>query len=734
MNKQEVIDREGVLPDPTHSLSEKTREKLNRLNQKISELDQLRKEYGDRGVLDAALEEITRLCRAFYSKTFFMVTFGMLKAGKSTLVNTFVGKKVSPVGRSKETTLRSSIILAADSRHKEGIYIYSPDVGNQPDSDTEQGTDDKQKRWNWKKENSKQFLDYLGDPSLENIFLGRFKVDFVPFSETALTSILTKTEKGNAETDVITDTILIPGSANEQRADALPPVIRIDPGKMGETVDAASLLQSGVAILDTPGLDGALSSAISDPFWDALPDFGDYYLLVQSSMSAINRDCLALVKKVCSRTDKVPVLVVFNKIAADFWLKQNAQEKKLEEDSVVALKELSDRLKQALHGKGLESISINAGEASDAIFRKPENDGDYSIEKTKMLEDSHIQVLRKCIVDTLRNKRSAIKEGNVTSRLLISLSAQKKTISAEKEKLETGEEERQSEFDKRRNEMKSRRERLVHAFDDEMEGGVIAKALGSQIEFVLKERFSQFGLPKNEYKKNDSDGKENRNHRNRTIEEEKLVTSIETVKDSFLGLVKGLFVGSDLDIGGGNLQAKWNALEDKRKNLCKEKDELAAIAKIDKSAADRYFPDSLVESLDVDELLNLVMEKSKGISVPDIPLVGFFDQLKQWRIRRFGSENTVFESKCYEAFDELLKSLAKIFPDNVAKLVGDAVARQISSKGTDYAKQLAKRINAAIDRERETGDRIHSEFVTKRDSLTKAEKCIDEMKSILEEV
>ena len=114
--------------------------------------------------------------------------------------------------------------------------------------------------------------------------------------------------------------------------------------------------------------------------------------------------------------------------------------------------------------------------------------------------------------------------------------------------------------------------------------------------------------------------------------------------------------------------------------------------------------------------------------------MGFFDQLKQWRIRRFGSENTVFESKCYEAFDELLKSLAKIFPDNAAKLVGDAVARQISSKGTDYAKQLAKRINAAIDRERETGDRIHSEFVTKRDSLTKAEKCIDEMKSILEEV
>lgn len=108
-------------------LSPRMIERLAKIDSAFEALKEIGEKFGcDGSPFKEVLKEIDRRRRAFKSKTFFMVTFGMLKAGKSTLVNTFIGKKVSPVGRSKETTLQSSIIIAADERHGEGIYIYSP--------------------------------------------------------------------------------------------------------------------------------------------------------------------------------------------------------------------------------------------------------------------------------------------------------------------------------------------------------------------------------------------------------------------------------------------------------------------------------------------------------------------------------------------------------------------------------------------------------------------------------
>ena len=60
-------------------------------------------------------KELQPYLDAFESQAFFIVTFGMLKAGKSTLVNALVGNRnVSPVGHGCETTKRSSILFLAD--------------------------------------------------------------------------------------------------------------------------------------------------------------------------------------------------------------------------------------------------------------------------------------------------------------------------------------------------------------------------------------------------------------------------------------------------------------------------------------------------------------------------------------------------------------------------------------------------------------------------------------------
>ena len=71
--------------------------KLNSIDKEISEIEKLRNDYLKHdvtSVLNDVLCEVQRRRRAFDSKLFFVIAFGMLKAGKSTLVNTFIGKKV----------------------------------------------------------------------------------------------------------------------------------------------------------------------------------------------------------------------------------------------------------------------------------------------------------------------------------------------------------------------------------------------------------------------------------------------------------------------------------------------------------------------------------------------------------------------------------------------------------------------------------------------------------------
>jgi hypothetical protein len=141
--------------------------------------------------------EIKPYLDAFDSSTFFIVTFGMLKAGKSTLVNALVGHPdVSPVGHGRETTKRSSIIFAADAEHPEGIYIYKP-KGNRGEKTEEI----------WHKELCESLILALGGVGkLED----RFALDSdkpQPCSKENIEKLLTK----------------------KPASGALPPVIRVSP-------------------------------------------------------------------------------------------------------------------------------------------------------------------------------------------------------------------------------------------------------------------------------------------------------------------------------------------------------------------------------------------------------------------------------------------------------------------------------------------------------------------------
>lgn len=721
---------------PVMSLSPKTKARLEKLDREIESFRRLNEEYGEGNPLEKPLLEIERIRRAFDSKTFFMVTFGMLKAGKSTLVNTFVGREICPVGRSKETTLQSSIILAADEQHGEGIYIYSPKKDYSPEKPSEENpsseengtTDAKESLSNdnnkWKSEHCRKLMEYLGGTLLEEELAETFKVDFIPLSEGALETILTS------------DPIRFPGDANETRPNAMPPVIRINRSKVKDADGVATLLQSGVAILDTPGLDGARANATHDPFWDVLPQYGDYYLLVQSSMSAINKSCLDLVKKVCGATRDMPVLVVFNEMAADFWLKPEAEKAKLRADADEARRDLFKQLQGALGGKLPESVSINAGEASGAVFGTDDADGPFSKKIGEMAEESRIRILRDRIVETLMTRRGEIKEQNATNRLLKDLNNQEANLQKAKEQIDKERKENEDKFRNRHTDFENARDEIQSAFEKDGEGVRLSKAIGSRMESRLKEVFSEsifnglHGCEYREYKRGGKN-KEDETYRNGPDEEALLAKDVEQVALAFEADVKKQFADGDLGIGvDGAFKDKWESLEKERNSLAAK---VSSLTKSDgglirEEAEDRAFPKSLTQNFDIESILLAVGDAKKNVGIPEIPRVS----RSPFRIRPHGSD-TVYECKCFDAFETLRERMKNVFPDKAANLVGKAVEEAIREKGRAYANGLANRVNVALKKSADENDERQADFQKRTENLVEAERILGQMKKIFQE-
>jgi hypothetical protein len=247
-------------------------------------------------------EELTRLRRAFNTRRFFVVTIGALKAGKSTLVNALTGYKVSPAGTGAETTKKCSIIMSADEEHPEGITLYryrdvpsNPELGKKGKNDTcEKAT--------------RKLMDYLKgicdwEGELKNfdrkpIALRARNID--PFNGMDnLEYILTSPDL----------------SGLQQFRDYLLAEIRIqtDPAK-------ESVLRQNVAIIDMPGLDGTLAGVdssdvnpVGNPV-NFIPKFCHLFLLVQSSISGLNRTTASKLNEWQAGKRNTPVYLVFNEI------------------------------------------------------------------------------------------------------------------------------------------------------------------------------------------------------------------------------------------------------------------------------------------------------------------------------------------------------------------------------------------------------------------------------------
>lgn len=327
-------------------------------------------------------EKLQPYLDAFESQAFFIVTFGMLKAGKSTLVNALVGKPdVSPVGHGRETTKRSSIIFAADDEHPEGVYIYTPKGCAKEGENIA----------DWRRKKCEALILALGG-------VGKVEDEFDVEGPKRLS--------GKEMDELLT---------SKPDEEELPPVIRIQPGGAAR-FSGENLLKDGVAILDTPGLDGIDVNATNDAFWQVLPAQGDFFLLVQSSMSGLNDDCAKQIAKIYGMTENKPgILIVYNEIASQFWLDDEVQKRKLKKDQQEVQSYLRGKLREVSQGAATDIVSVNAGAASAALFgNEDEFSGKFAQTPDELLKQSCIGELTSKLRRMLRTQRTEIKIRRLT--------------------------------------------------------------------------------------------------------------------------------------------------------------------------------------------------------------------------------------------------------------------------------------------------------------------------------
>lgn len=318
-------------------------------------------------------EKILQARREYDSKLFFIVIFGPLKAGKSTLINCLTRhEELSPTRFGEECTLRPSIIVQAPHGAPEEILTYRS-------KDTAAGMDSR--RFN-------MLID-----SLRGIREGgvpKVKAESAPLCESNLKKCLT-------------------GSTGRE---PLITILRVG----GEGLFGGD----DVALIDMPGLDGSQAN-MDSPVYKWVIERADFLIFVQSSLSAINEPTARLLKKFHEGKARVPeTWVLINEIDAKPWRPQSIRRADLEDQQRHADSQLQAQLRRINGDIAFEYAQVNLGRASDYYFKSAawqEEGWDAQRRKKELLEGSQLPEFESKLRGHINRNRGDMVYDNATGSL-----------------------------------------------------------------------------------------------------------------------------------------------------------------------------------------------------------------------------------------------------------------------------------------------------------------------------
>lgn len=322
--------------------------------------------------IETIVRGIDRAKRQFDAKLFFVVIFGPLKAGKSTLTNTLAGEYVSPSGFGKETTRRPSLVISGKESGIDQYFSTDPEVNNflsqrRNHKDKEIDLTDERNILVKVREDFDTVADYLRGIRSQEEIKERIRVTSIQLSDKNLERTLSE--------DLTTEPLLT--------------VIKCKGGH---------LLSHGVAIVDMPGLDGSRSNWRDDPIHEWVINRAEFFLFVQSSVAALNNQTHDFLKEIVSQGTKPPIWFVQNIFDAQHWQSKEKREKA----AIDQREEGKKRIIELLNVSPRAVLGLNVGLAWDA---KSESQNDW-------LAESNFLQFESDLTEVLHSERAWIQERN----------------------------------------------------------------------------------------------------------------------------------------------------------------------------------------------------------------------------------------------------------------------------------------------------------------------------------
>lgn len=373
--------------------------------------DQDRRKFTEfRQLVDKASKEIRRGIKQFDSTIAVVIVVGMLKAGKSTLINLFArNTNASPVGFGVDTTLRPALIKMrekseAGGEQKGAIYVYTSrpvSLMQTAKSQTAPKSDkvSEENQHNDDKASEEKLLSDNEDEQFSEVLQGVMDELRGITPDTGRAACIKVTLELNQEN--------LRHALCEKSSNVIPeePVLVVIELPYNED---AELLKDGNYLLDMPGLDSA-NSEISKKLgtrYRKLVDQCDMVLCLQSSVAPLNQPALDCFQKVLETRSTATAWVIQNNVACKPWLKEEKinDEKNIQRQRAVeVISQLSDKLSVSAANLGQAYAALLERES---FLREGENLPDGTLiepgKQGKLFEKSEFALFETNMIGRLR--------------------------------------------------------------------------------------------------------------------------------------------------------------------------------------------------------------------------------------------------------------------------------------------------------------------------------------------
>ncbi|HSI83339.1 MAG: dynamin family protein [Candidatus Methylacidiphilales bacterium] len=334
----------------THALLTIFKDELQILNLKV-DLDKT----AEASALRHILTQLNCAMLLFESNLFFVVIFGALKSGKSTLTNCLVEREISPMGYGVDTTQRPCLILRGE---KEQCCQYFMRHGG-----------DRQYVFDL-------VIDYLKGVIPEDALHAVVDVKYFPLDSAEI----------------------------HKRLAAKPVAAEPEPLITVVWVKSGKFLDYNTCLVDMPGLDSVEQNAQENHIHDWIVSNADFFLFLQSSIAAINQQTEQFLRKIHTSKSHRPMWALQNRIEGRYW----RDPKDLQKEAEAQQRESYQRIRRALGPDGeLFGHWFNLGLEWDGIEQKNE----------AWKKDSCFAGFKQVILDQLSRECANIKERNCLERI-----------------------------------------------------------------------------------------------------------------------------------------------------------------------------------------------------------------------------------------------------------------------------------------------------------------------------